>query len=108
MPVLPVPVPRAVMVVPAVTPVPAMTCPTWTVPAETAVTVRVVPEIDPVIVAKVRAVPLTTPPCTVVPMMLVPVSVGIVVLPSVLRTMLLLPELGFFKLVDWRVLMAHS
>ncbi len=44
----PVPVPKAVMVVPAVTPVPLRMSPTINVPEPTAETVRVVPEIAPV------------------------------------------------------------
>ena len=50
-PVPPVPVPRAVIVVPAVTPVPEISCPTPITPPVTAVTVNVVLEIAPVKVA---------------------------------------------------------
>ena len=47
-PVPPVPVPRAVIVVPEVTPVPVMRCPTAIVPLVTALTVSVVVLIEPV------------------------------------------------------------
>jgi hypothetical protein len=45
------------------------------------------------------AVPLVMPPLTEVPVMVVPVSVVMVALPSAASTMLLLPELGFLRLV---------
>ena len=45
------------------------------------------------------AVALVMPPLTEVPVMVVPVSVVIVALPSAASTMLLLPELGFLRLV---------
>ena len=47
-PAAPVPVPKAVIVVPAVTLVPLRTEPTVIVPVVNAVTVNVVPEIEPV------------------------------------------------------------
>jgi hypothetical protein len=47
-PAPPVPVPKAVMIVPAVTPVPVICCPTTIVPDPTAVTVIVVPLIEAV------------------------------------------------------------
>ena len=50
-PVPPDPVPSAVMIVSAVTPVPWMVCPTYSVPLVTAVTVKVVAVIDPVTLA---------------------------------------------------------
>ena len=51
------------------------------------------------------AVALVMPPLTEVPVMVVPVSVVIVALPSAASTMLLLPELGFLRLVVDNVLM---
>jgi hypothetical protein len=47
-PTLPRPVPKAVIVVPTAIPAPEMTDPTCKIPADTAVTVSVVPEIEPV------------------------------------------------------------
>ena len=64
MPIPPLPVPRAVITVPAVTPVPATGLPIAIVPDATAVTVNVVPLIEPVKAAGEGnhvAVPL--PPC---------------------------------------------
>jgi hypothetical protein len=49
-PVPPVPVSKATILVPPVTPVPDSTCPTAKLPPENAVTVRVYPEILPVVV----------------------------------------------------------
>ena len=62
MPAPPVPVPSAVMVVPAVMFVPAITCPTWIVPVtDEAVSVVLAPEVAPVkeVVVVVIAVPCT-------------------------------------------------
>lgn len=50
------------------------------------------------------AVPLVTPPLTEVPVIVVPFNVAMVVLPSVPSTILLLPELGFLRLVVCNVL----
>ena len=47
-PVPPVPVPKAVIMVPDNTPVPVTNCPTARAPEVTALTVSVVPEIEPV------------------------------------------------------------
>jgi hypothetical protein len=58
-----------------------------------------VPEVE------ATAVPLLIVPWIVVPVMVVLLSVGTVALPSVFRTMLLLPELGFLRLVVLSVLM---
>jgi hypothetical protein len=57
----------------------------------------------PLVVA--TAVPLVMPPLTEVPVIVVPVSVVMVALPSAASTMLLLPELGFLRLVVDKVLM---
>jgi hypothetical protein len=56
------------------------------------------------------AVPLVMPPLTEVPVIVVPVivvlvSVAMVALPSAFNAMLLLPELGFLRLVVDKVLM---
>ena len=55
-PVPPVPVPKAVIVVPAVIPVPDSTTPIDKVPEVTALTVNVVPDIEPVTTALVDSV----------------------------------------------------
>ena len=86
-PVPPVPPTRAVMVVFGVTPAPDRTCPTATVPALTAETVRVVPAIVPV-TAEVSARPIHT------------VGVGTVVL----ETDSQVPELALaFRMVNWKL-----
>ena len=58
------------------------------------------------ILVKSIAVPLVD--ATAVPLLMMLLGAAMVVVPSVFRTTLLLPELGFLRLVAARVLMAYS